>query len=73
MFLAVIRDGNSNNALSQIMHAIEIVRSQDCMNLVGNLEIGTQFLDSKTVQCNLKFVQIPRLHGVYIYIYIYSV
>ena len=40
-----------------------IVRSRDCALVLCNLEIGTQFLDSENVQCNLEITQIPRLHG----------
>jgi len=36
-------------------------QSRDCVNLVRNLEIGTQFQDSENAQRNLKIAQIPRL------------
>jgi len=39
------------------------VQSKVCVNLVCDLEIGTQFLDSENAQCNLEIMQIPRLHG----------
>jgi len=41
-------------------------QSQDCVNPVHNLEIGTQFWDSENAQRNLEIAQIPRLHGTYI-------
>jgi len=39
------------------------VQSRDCVNLVYNLEIGTQFPNSENVQHNLEITQIARLHG----------
>jgi len=41
------------------------VQSQDCVNLVRNLKMCTQFPDSENAQRNLKFVQIPRLRRTY--------
>jgi len=34
-------------------------QSQDCVNLVHNLKIGTQFPNSENTQRNLEIVQIP--------------
>ena len=47
------------------MRATEIALSRDCVNPVRNLEISTQFRDSKNVQRNLEIAQIPRLRGTY--------
>ena len=46
-FLTFINDGNSNANLGSIANATEIAWSQGCVNLVCNLEIGTQFSDSE--------------------------
>ena len=63
MLLTFIHDGNSNDDLgSQQKYA----RSRDCTLVPHNLEIGTQFPDSKNAQCNLEIAQIPKLHGTYI-------
>ena len=65
MFLTSVHDGNSEGL---IMHATEIARSRDCVNLVRNLEIGMQFPDSENALRNLEIAQIPRLCGTYTYI-----
>ena len=39
-----------------------IAQSQDCLR---NLEIGTQFQDSKNALRNLEIAQIPKLRGTY--------
>jgi len=41
-------------------------QSQDCVNPVRNLKIGTQFRDPENAQRNLKIAQIPRLSRTYI-------
>ena len=42
---------------------IALTQSWDYANVLHNLKIGTQFLDSENVQCNLKIAQISRLRG----------
>ena len=43
------------------------MRSRDCISVLHNLKIGTQFSDSENAQCNLEIAEIPKLRRTYIY------
>ena len=55
--------GPDNDAISRL--TTYAVQCQDCANVLHNLEIDTQFPDSKNVQCNFKIAQIPKLRGTH--------